>query len=1452
MVNYGGGVFGRYAHAACLIPSTNVTHPSKVLAAGGYMNSAESNRVEMYDPAIPSWASKVVMNSARSNFSLIVIPENPNTHLVAVGGSVKTGTGIGTLDKYEVSTNTWTSTSLTSDNKAHSAACLPKPGAANDNIYVFYTSDETGAPNASCKHLTYDRSGDSFVEGTSSYCNFSIGKANAGVCALGTDVLIAGGINYNYNGVSDSWARPVANYELFDSTGLISDSTKWNVLTKYSDVTIAASGLAATTLPDAGLTFARTAEILQETTITTANDYTADTFVSEINSELRGATAEVYRTNKVRVRTNSFAETIGDLALVGSNCSELSIDAGQVETNEVGHLASVDSGNPGVGTPEDFRVYNLAYSESGSRLLNFADAVTYSFATLPSLTPVVAGLKRPAGGKNPVHGVTSTNEILEYGNSKKYFGELAGFTINSASQSQWSFCNNIQAEVSVITAYQQEHLPHEPYIFAHPYAFGVGDELDLVIDGDTDTKNYNVPMSYKLTPDDNDYDQTIAFADLDASFGIDYDFSGFELHMPARNLTTQSGSAAELLWRYKKPGKEGERCCVRIVYPEGPDSDVGATVVYDQTTPTTTNISIPAKTTLPLMTNVNVNMNSGAALEGSVLRDSSRVALAGFKDIAGAPKLFTICGYTISEGQRTGLGASGNRFRLTHPSSGGNTVPSTGIQVGDVLWFEATSPASTTWFSGSFTVQAVTPEVAVVPTYTDIYFVGTDLCDGVTTPVGITPNIGTVSFDTQGELSFDGSINDYFRLSNLGAQTTSPDFTLVDDVTAKIYAVSSASVKQWIAGQIPCGAYFDTDTLLPEGFSDTWDATNNDATPVSLLSTSNISIFGASTCTAASVAAVLTEGASYPVWATAITAGNVTKATFEDSTYVWAYNKLVDGWNIVKSVDTYPVNPGDPYIFELGVAINASLSAGDYDWTNEDVYLVPTTPRAVAKWMNTPCVSGLFSSAEVSTSKAGRYLQVASLTPGSDGAVQISGGTANLATATVHNSAELIDGPFYDGMLVSIPSSEASGLHGGKWVRIDNTYNDTKKDSSWGNLTSIASDGTWTFAAAPFTVLSSETTNPVRVMVEKVNNLVALHFSRAINNSVPTIYDDAHLTGLGEGDYIYLYDGGIATKYTGTTVGAISLNNQGTFKVIRAEENCDTVTVWIENANAVEELSECQYKCIAEGSAIAGDYLTLNSSTFGSSNVKTWIIESVGLSGSVQYVSSTVVVSTAQGAPASWSGATAPAAGELKLQAAAPARLYKKIITVIEDASNTDYTYLFLERGEQVSLVKESLGSVVTALDKLAFSTSKVVGVDGYRYNTGLIGEANKVVYGDPQDEATYPGYAAAGATINIAGPFIRKVQLSLSVRINSAFTSSDLSDRVKSAVATVINFAKIGESVSISSLVAAAGMVPGVVAVAVLKPTYTSVNDTLPVNSNEKLMVLDINNDILVTFVGT
>ena len=72
---------------------------------------------------------------------------------------------------------------------------------------------------------------------------------------------------------------------------------------------------------------------------------------------------------------------------------------------------------------------------------------------------------------------------------------------------------------------------------------------------------------------------------------------------------------------------------------------------------------------------------------------------------------------------------------------------------------------------------------------------------------------------------------------------------------------------------------------------------------------------------------------------------------------------------------------------------------------------------------------------------------------------------------------------------------------------------------------------------------------------------------------------------------------------------------------------------------------------------------------------------------------------------------------------------------------------------------------MATALDKLSFPTGLYSGVDGYAFSTGLIGEANRVVYGDPDDEATYPGMAAAGATVLTSGPLVKRIKLALALR---------------------------------------------------------------------------------------
>lgn len=78
----------------------------------------------------------------------------------------------------------------------------------------------------------------------------------------------------------------------------------------------------------------------------------------------------------------------------------------------------------------------------------------------------------------------------------------------------------------------------------------------------------------------------------------------------------------------------------------------------------------------------------------------------------------------------------------------------------------------------------------------------------------------------------------------------------------------------------------------------------------------------------------------------------------------------------------------------------------------------------------------------------------------------------------------------------------------------------------------------------------------------------------------------------------------------------------------------------------------------------------------------------------------------------------------------------------------------------------------------------------------------------------------AAGANVNIQGPLIHRVQVSLALRRSSS-GAADIKDKVRSAVASVVNSTGVGEPVAISDIVTAAQSVNGVTAVTVLSPSW-------------------------------
>lgn len=194
---------------------------------------------------------------------------------------------------------------------------------------------------------------------------------------------------------------------------------------------------------------------------------------------------------------------------------------------------------------------------------------------------------------------------------------------------------------------------------------------------------------------------------------------------------------------------------------------------------------------------------------------------------------------------------------------------------------------------------------------------------------------------------------------------------------------------------------------------------------------------------------------------------------------------------------------------------------------------------------------------------------------------------------------------------------------------------------------------------------------------------------------------------------------------------------------------------------------------------------------------------------------------------------------------------YKKIHTIATNPANPNQTFIIFEGLDQFNKINEAGDVTMSSVGKLGFLEQQVTGFDSYKYHTGLLAEANRIVYGDPRDEITYPGVAAAGAEIFIEPPLIKRIQISINVRLNTGIPFVRITEEVRNAIAALINSSPIGVSIAISDIISAVNGISGVRAVSISSPAYDPTNDVIVVNPAEKPFVLDIVNDITVSKVG-
>jgi uncharacterized phage protein gp47/JayE len=1547
ITNFGGAPLhvARCDHQAILLST------GSVLVAGGINTTGVLADCEIYNAGAPSSTVCSSMKVARRDFGGTL----QNTTAPLVVGNYRGGPNASTYETYNIGTDAWTIGQLASARPVffESNDLVAGSGDTRYAMNCWYDTDDGNKVSTIMKwdgsawteHSYNPKNLDSYTWHNKKWvevhtADLATKDQMIGVGGYsGRDLDTSGQLEW-YNATSDSW-------------------------TTVLDAAVTASPV--TLSSPAGLVLVRSSEPLQKVTLPAGSNYTATSLASVLNSSLTGATTTVYKTNRLRIATNSFGLD-GDIALVAGDSVALGtfkLSPADAIDNLVGHMASVESGNGEAGTPtfEDVQVAGQAYEADtdfwGSAVLTVAD---------------LEGGHQLVGVHNAWNGPAATFH-RRFGSNLN--ARLRSGYISGSTDSRDSVALDIRNAPP-----SGQLLTHERFYAGAPFAIGPEDDLTVQVDTDLN-KRYSINMWRKLKPATNVYGVDNSFVDADAgnvslaeTFGLNYPFNDFTVYMKARAMAFSADSARKCLFRYYRLGPDGNYARVHFANPTEPSAPVAVV---------TNNHDVK--------TDVRIKLASGAARTPSV-RSTTRLAYAATSHTNNVGSITFACGYSTTQAQRTDAGDI-LRLRIQLPAG----FSDCGLDVGSVFYLNSTSGSFT---SGAYTVTSKNAASGVGGTQ-DIF--STDTTAGDVT-VGST--IGKISLDSQGEVLFSGAgvvAGDFIRISsNSGLQSSFVDSTFCITTAGTQYLICTS-------GEVS----FDDATVNSIPFY----------SPLEL--PANLSIFAANPQSITAIATIVNAAAAEDDSPCPITmvslgtgAGTVAKST-PDELLSQNWYDLTDGVNWVAKT-TSPGSIAGNYTLSLKKTPTGSIST-NADWQNEEVRLVPTTTANLVKWLNTPAVSGLYASCIVQASSDAAKLQIASRTPGSTGAVHIQGGLANSAVADIKgNTLDLITRGSS-----TILRSRSQGFASGMWVGIENSVSvpkvgiidNTTELQSWttDGMVTLGSDvyTTWldpvnakasfekqgdfvaisipgldqerykvtvisrdsgtniytatvqmptglietgwqvgdyithdpdmsreivraqsvlsgnyfldlrvqdgelaldykvgdTFTvtssvagipAGTYTVVSMAALSHNAVRVECTHTTVpagnltvgySIGYAHRADSDFNTEYVQilsitpgsgtqtitweataltdvtrnwlGHLvrkvdwSSLGEGDFVRISS--TASPSINWADKQVPAQNQGVFRVIRVQTNSQVPgragTVWIRNPDVVEGTFEARLAGYDYHSVMPGDLLVVNTPLWGNENRGEWVVEKTGVENAAsddQFVNPKKFrVSLATRTPRSMGnpGALGSQSSLVQIIEATPAKLVKKIVGIAPNQDDPTYVDIRWDTNVHLQQISAQAGSIVTALDKLAFPVDVAAGQDGYNYNTGLIAEANKIVYGDPSDTATYPGVAAAGAEININGPIVKRLKLALQLRVKTGASTNEIANRVRSAVATAVNQIGVGQPVAVSALIAAASKVVGVVSVTMVSPVFNTEHDLISVQPFEKPLVVNLNQDIHITFAG-
>ena len=1411
----------RYGHRA-------VKTTGGIMVFGGISTIANPaimvSSAELYSDTFHSWSSMpgASLATPRAFFGLAT----NGTVLVAAGNATRLNLDNSKTDSistgtYQVLTlgpNTWgTEKSIVHDHPSWSAEFVQTDlvvSATSNKIVAGGININTGSNSYPVSDYFYTPSTDLWatVNGGPPYILNVLGskEASCPVAITGADTIASFGGAISNDSFSSSFSG-IANTDLVDCSG----TNRLHPVPNFSSTVLANGRLKAvrSKYPISTVSVPSNSGFL----------YTANSLVPVLNLGGEDIIANPFQTTKIRLSTLS---SEGSLLLVDQDVALPSFSPNNIVISQRSQYASVNSGS-GIGTPLglQLRTVGAKTKASSDALPQILDTPMYSetqgsFYNPEPVPPngTVVGLR-----SNPVGGTNSTFLINNvFGNCKGIrgvIGNLSSTQTNIASDFEnYSLSNKIslRSEVPVIVS--------NPVYIASPFKFSVTDTLNVSVDGDNNTKAFVIPMARKLGTNGT-YQSPLSLKDADNSnktissaFGIDYNFNDFAIISRARVLTDASDTTKRILWRYYRFGEEGNSAAIRYVYPTSPNQPVSVSMGDNQDS---FYRGSPRAT-------IDVNVGSGALRKNRNISANTRLGVCKVSATGATTKVWStyiFTGFTVTQGSRPVTNGE-TYLDIEFPS----TLDDPGLNAGDVLWYEGASPTSLSLQNGQFKIKAIskTSPTSWRITIESYLLDNNALNDG--TIWNAVANPGTISTDPNQKARFDDevAVGDLVKIIMPGSAGSSLPSRLINASTMRIASI-------------------DANRQLIECYQLNPDLTTASTVVWTLLDKqSDLQIFALATTTASSLASVVNSDPNSPVSAT-ITGtglGSLTIADWDAQNSYDARSLFSDGVNYVKATNS-PANTTLPTTFDLKLPVSSTLATNS-DFTNEIFYLAPQLTDSVVQWLNTPAITGLWSVADVSSSENGTKVQIQTNTPGKAGSVFVQGGSANLKTASVIGNA--VSTPIHAnspllGMVLTTTKAESEGFCGNSWIELNNTSICPKITNEaspiWGNnnsVLSINSSGVFTFSSTPYSKLNLQNAslnNEAVFNVEKIGRYTTINIPKSVCQ-----YSYANLSKLVAGNWLsirHMYD-------------SISPTNCGVFKILRFSQTEAIYTIWIDNLNSVDETAGAELIVLSDESPVVGDSLVINTDMFGEKNKGSWTIVDVGKF----YTDTTITVSLDKNKTTSFSGNVPTLSKDIGIVEKAPTHGVKKLITISPNASNSDNVDLLIDDSGNLPLWNESAGTIVKALDKLDFPNSVKNGTDAYRYNSGLIAEVKRVIYGDSADPDNYSGYVSEGASVLIQGPTIKQIKLTLQVRLQSNTPNIDTIGAIKSAASGVINASEIGVPIAISDIISAVQGVNGVVAVSVISPEYSSVKDQIPVRGQEKAMVVDFENDIHVLVVGT